>query len=171
MHFYISLNNFIKFAFLVISPTITNSQCDLNNCSTFGGICINNNICKCKDNYTTIYIFDNHQLCNYEKTRKIYCALLELILGFGVGHFYSGRKVNGYLKLYIFSTIYLICYCTIMAAMKIDLDNGNDVRHTTFKFAMLFYICCYGVLLLWQIVDSFIFLLGGYNDGNDIPLY
>lgn len=153
--------------------TYTITNCTNKICDEEGGICINSSICKCNDYHTTYYknnLNSIYKLCNYQKKRCIYTALIELFFGFGMGHFYCGRKVNGFLKLIIYSFFCCIGYCSLVLKFKLSQDGNMDENSTLLKFFYYVWTTIFNFIMIWQILDFIIFLFGSYNDGNDIPL-
>ena len=67
-------------------------------CSQTGGICTDDLKCKCKKGYTTYFSEEDFYFCNYKQYNKIITGLLELLFGFGFGHFYCKRFKNAYFK-------------------------------------------------------------------------
>jgi hypothetical protein len=169
-------------------------MCNTSNCDPNGGIC-ESNICKCKENYTTSTRGNiisvsyqnslselNMRFCNYERKRSLYAAIIELFIGFGMGHFYSGRKVFGCLKLILYLLLTCISFCSLAIGIKIAEDHGitniqlnlisnNEAINPAVKF--FFYVCVsiINFIILWQLFDFFMFIFKIYKDGNDISLY
>lgn len=179
----IFINIFLQILFSSINsqqilPNNNSTICNSKICDEIGGYCKSegyNYICQCKDEYTTLMINNinsTYKFCNYEKKRALYASLLELFLGFGTGHFYALRKINGYFKLFLSTICCWIGCCSLMLGLK----ASNDVSQETFnredlsKFFMCIYACIFNTFLIWQIIDFFLFIFRFYNDGNSITL-
>lgn len=137
-------------------------------CDEDGGICIED-ICTCRTAYTTIPR-DRFKYCNYEMKRKLVSAFMELIIGFGAGHFYCERTVNGFIKLVMISLSCCFALCLIVAGNKVDIDS-NDATHAMLRSVLPMTCSCFCLLFLWQITDFILFLCGFYSDGNGVMLY
>ncbi len=160
----------IIFLTLLILPINTKVLCSIDNCDESGGICQENNTCECKENYTTLPTIQNYKFCNYERKRKLGIAFLELLVGFGMGHFYCGRKINGSIKLTVFTLLCCACFCVVAFIAKISEDrqsNYNEVIITLLNF----YGLITNIIIIWQMYDFLMFITGVYRDGNNIPLY
>lgn len=199
--------NFILYLFILGSffhlnkaedyATLRNSYCNTRNCDENGGIC-DENICKCKDNFTTstkgnaitiyqnsnFYYDFNFKFCNYERKRALYAAVMEFFMGFGMGHFYSGRKINGCIKLIFFITLFCTSFCSLVIGIKLAENQGiTDFRNlnnlvpenyanlSAVKFYFFIFACIINVIFIWQIFDFLMFILKIYLDGNGINLY
>jgi hypothetical protein len=147
------------------------TKCNSKTCDERGGICIGDYICECKEDYTTLQSAVNFKFCNYQKKSKLYTALIEFFFGFGIGHFYAERKVNGYFKMIMF---FFLCYfscCAVALGVKIQGDQIRDNQNNTIvKFFFFIYLCILCIMGIWQVFDVFMIGFGFYNDGNDIPL-
>ena len=138
-------------------------------CDSEGGTCSIDQICKCKSGYSS-FPLETIKFCNYKKKNKFLSAFLELFIGFGVGHFYCGRQVNGYFKLILYSTCCCCSMCMIICSARIDLET-NDENETSLRISVGIAMVCYLILLFWQFGDCALFLCGYYTDGNGIELY
>jgi len=140
-------------------------------CDEEGGECIDEYTCKCKDGFTTLPIENKYfKFCNYHKKSKISTATIELFLGFGMGHFYAERNINGFFKLFIYMFLYMCNICVLVIALKIERDI-NDRENSAVKFFFFVYYCFILIILIWQIFDFFMIIFGFLDDGNNIPLY
>jgi hypothetical protein len=165
-----NLSGLMLITLLLINLSEQKILCSIDNCDEYGGICDENNTCECKENYTTLPTHKSHKFCNYERKHKIAIAFLELLVGFGMGHFYCGRKINGSIKLMIFIILCCGCFCAVAFMAKISeehRDNHNEVLLVLFKF----YGTISNIFIIWQTYDFLMFLTGVYKDGNNIPLY
>jgi hypothetical protein len=99
----------------------------------------------------------------------------------GAGHLYAGRLVTGIIKI-----IMIVGFCVLYGVLKANLNTENEVlvsfiRHEEAedkgdhadlsKYLGLFFcfLCC--ILLVWQVIDLFMFGLNKYHDGNGATLY
>ena len=141
-------------------------------CSQIGGICTENLKCICKKGYSTDFNQENIYLCNYKQYNKYITGLIELLFGFGFGHFYCKRYLYGYIQLSIEFIFCCLMACLISAFYKIDfiLNNGNPSYYTNLISNFYFPLIVLA-LVSWQIVDSILFFFSVYKDGNGINLY
>jgi TM2 domain-containing membrane protein YozV len=160
-------NNLLYLLTLLI---ITTTSCDNTICDEIGGICISSEICQCRDEYTTLILNNNYKLCNYERKRSINTAFLELLIGFGMGHFYCGRYIHGSIKLISFILLCCSCYCSIILAYKLTEENRQDFNNLVY-YLLKIYSCVTNMLIFWQVIDFLLFICGVYLDGNNIALY
>jgi hypothetical protein len=144
--------------------TICNTICD-----EVGGTCIEETICKCNEPYTTLPNEGNYKLCNYPKKNKLIAAILELFIGFGIGHFYTERKINGYLKLMVYLLLCCIGCCAIAIGLRFTSENAEEYGNAA-KFFFYIYYCVLNFMMAWQIFDFFLMIFGVYVDGNNIEL-
>jgi hypothetical protein len=159
---------------LLSHEIIINKYCLLF-CDDKGGVCLNN-MCKCKINYTTFLNSDDKKLCGYKKINKLVSGFLELIFGFGIGHFYCYRNINGSFKLMIY--ILLLCFACCSIALGIRLAHSHDQNEQHLNRSNPFIKCSQyilafilSIIFFWQIYDFFMFIFGVYKDGNGVLLY
>lgn len=180
----ISLNSFFYLCFfytITVSCSILNLKSNETFCYTIcdeiGGTCYEdenkkNQICQCKDDYTTLPEEKNHKLCNYAKKSKILFTVLELFIGFGIGHLYADRKVNGSLKLIIYLILCCISCCAVGLGIKYEQQRSQDGPEShAVKFFFFIYAIILNIILTWQLFDFLMIMFGFYDDGNNIPLY
>lgn len=154
---------------LISSKDNNNDKCVLGICDTKGGKCTNG-ICICIKGFTTYLSSKNHTLCNYEQKNSVIAGLLELFLGSGFGHFYSGRRINGVVKLSFTILFCYSCCCSLYLIRKLKEDPRTS-GHPHISFLFIFALTVGISLIFWQLVDSILFILGLYYDGNNMPLY
>jgi hypothetical protein len=147
------------------------TKCTLKICDSIGGECIDDQICKCNEGFTTYLRNNSMKLCNYQKKNSVIAAFLELFLGFGLGHLYSGRKIIGIFKLFLSCMLCCIGCCAIGIGMKLDSEIRSDQPNTVVVFLYFIFVCILYVLVFWQILDFILFIFKIYSDGNEIPLY
>lgn len=167
---------------------LTNITCPLQ-CSLIGGSCISNNIdiiksygqienplkkrslenrysCICRENYTTVF---NENLpkrfCNHKRKSSRVALIFELFIGFGAGHFYSGRMVNGIVKCLSFLVLVCKFYSLSSIYFKFIDENPNLIESffTSYLRSLLNTIC--GIISVWQVFDIILFGLNLYSDG------
>jgi hypothetical protein len=160
----------IIFLTLCLTPINTKVLCSIDNCDERGGICKEDNTCECNENYTTLSTIKNYKFCNYERKRKLGIAFLELLVGFGMGHFYCGRKINGSIKLIAFTLLCCFCFCLVAFIAKISEDRQSSYNEVIFTL-LNFYGLITNIIIFWQIYDFLMFIIGVYRDGNNIALY
>ena len=140
-------------------------------CSAQGGQCTFNNLkCKCKQGYTTLYNEENLILCNYKRYNKITAGAIELFFGFGFGHFYCRRYLNGSIQLFGEFICYILLICLFGYFVSYD-DNFNNRFILTNLYTRFYCPLLMVIIFSWQLIDSILFLTGFYRDGNDIDLF
>jgi hypothetical protein len=169
-YLYISLYLFTTFSCDVITTNNDDTFC-YKICDEVGGTCISDQICQCKDTHTTLPEESSHKLCNYQKKSKILFSVLELVLGFGIGHLYAERKVNGFLKLIIYFMLCCVACCAIGLGLKFERERPEDAAESqAVKFFFFIYACIFNLVLTWQLFDFLMIIFGFYKDGNEIGL-
>ena len=147
--------------------------------------------CICDEGYIT-ESEDEEIKCCYEQKLQKYALLLEL-LPLGFGHYYCGRYINFCIKV-TFQSILILCVgifgccCQSMSrkkryhgyealsngshnkndflfdsSMKIQITSSQLITNAVFLVSML-------TLVIWQILDIFLFGLNVYTDSNSIEL-
>lgn len=142
-------------------------KCTVKICHEEGGKCVNETTCECNEDYTTLSTDKSYKLCNYKKKSRYSTAIIELFVGFGVGHLYSDRRVNGYFKLMLFMLLCCVAACSIAVGVRFEQDHPNS-ENAVVKFFFCIYACTFNIILTWQIFDFLMFVLGFYKDGNNI---
>ena len=140
-------------------------------CSQIGGACTLDSKCICKYGFSTNFNEENIIFCNYKQYNKIITGLIELFFGFGFGHFYCERVLNGYLQLSIeFTFCYFMSFLMSAFLVADDLFHHGNPYYT--NIISNYYVPLFSsFLVLWQIIDSFLFFFCYYKDGNGINLY
>ena len=169
---HISTNMEQKITITSLQGECTLIPCGDSFCSILGGICEetpNGKICKCKDDFTTPEE-DEFYNCCYKQKSSLKAFFLEACLGFGAGHFYVGNKNLGIAKAIIYSILFLstliICFRRIFQKNRFDFDSSIIV-----KICKTFCILACGcTFIIWQMVDSVMFSLGGYTDEKGVKL-
>jgi hypothetical protein len=135
-------------------------------CSNFG-ICNDQKTdCICSLGHIT-HPEDSQYKCNYPQKKQLVAFLLELFLGFGSGHFYSGRTTFGGLKLgaFLFG-IYIICLFPLSAKCLSDRFDSECLVIAV----SCFYYCCAVGLAFWFVYDLVMFGMNKYLDGEGLML-
>ena len=182
IHFIITYSYIV----LIIFPNIINSQlvCGLEVCNPEGAVCNVNKKCKCSKGFITTIAQSNeekekispaqlqqtHLKCNYRQIMAFKAGLIELILGCGIGHFYAGRNINGVIKLLC---VGLFCTCCIVSLVMIKkIREESEAEDHPYVTILVFSAAVYKVvIILWQILDAFMFFFNVYWDGKNYPLY
>lgn len=138
---------------------------------------LDNNVymkCFCFKGYTTINIhstFFPKKLCNYPQKLKIVAIIIEGLIGYGVGHLYVGRTFHFLIKFLICFILYMTIQ--ILISIKEDVNERfNNIINLNYE-TIIKYLVTYisYIIYLWQFIDSLLFYLGIYKDGNSIDLY
>ena len=176
-------NNFLHLIFdiiltkLVISKRILISDEEVlpekcyELCSTIGAICNKDLICICQKGYSTLFSEENFKFCNYKQYNKILAGFIELFLGFGSGHFYCKRFLNGYLQFFVEFILCCLMACLINIYYGFDNIINNGYPYYTNLFSYYYIPIFIFILALWQIIDSILFFCSYFKDGNGINLY
>lgn len=106
---------------------ITDFSCNYNyECEN--GICLKNK-CSCNYGIITVKFNNNTSLselkpCNYSLKKQSTAFFFELLLGFGIGHFYAERTTHGVLKFFAYILVFLfIVYYPILVKKMHDADK------------------------------------------------
>ena len=160
-----------------ITLTLLQGECTLipcgnTFCSKRGGRCEeteSGKICKCLPGFTTPEE-DEFYNCCYKQKSGIKAFFLEACLFFGVGHFYVGNKKLGIIKLIVYSVFFLsmlfICFRRFYQKKRFIFDSNIIIK----MFKTLWILASGCTVIIWQMVDSVMFCLGGYTDENGVKL-
>ena len=146
--------------------------CGNSFCSKEGGICEETSTgknCKCKSDFTTPKE-DEFYSCCYEQKSSLKAFFLEACLGFGAGHFYVGNTRIGIIKAVAYSILLLITFtiCFRKFYQKNRFASGSNI---IIKMCRSFCVLACGcTCIIWQMIDSVMFSLGGYTDENGVAL-
>lgn len=164
---------------LLLLQKSTNSlqqkQCNSTTDCNTNQLCVSEK-CTCQSEYSSLT--SNSSACNYKKKSQKTAFLLELFVGFGGGHVYSERFVNGFCKIVILPVILLIILLynyllknDIMLLSQVDKnkeENGKSlIKRLVF---VLFLTCVCSGIAFWIIYDVIHFGLNKYLDGNGVEL-
>lgn len=163
----------IVIQFILIQVILSNSDndesppiiCGKEKCEPKGGFCSPLLICKCYDDYTST-LFSIHQ-CDYKMISRFKAGLLEMVPGFGLGHFYALRKRNGAIKFF-FSLVGIVCLFVSGIYIKEITEETEAVDHPYVSFFVLGTIVLILVVIVWNIIDVILFWGNCYKDGNGI---
>jgi hypothetical protein len=142
-------------------PCKNNSDCNFGEC--------NNKSLICECNYRFVNYESNRTVipCSYELKKQYDTFILELIVGFGAGQFYSARYVHGVLKLfaYLFG-ILSIC----LFPFTLNKLYSKVCTHLV-AFGISVFYCGYAIgFAVWYIYDLVMIRNNSYLDGNGFPL-
>jgi hypothetical protein len=134
-------------------------------CTVGQGTCIGDPpaTCLCDDPYDT-YPENNQTMCNYTKKSQLIAFFLELIVTFGAGHFYT---LN--LKYAIPKVLFWFMGYFFFITLRVINKKKEENHPTTLLVALGGLISCCG-MVIWQLVDIFMFALNKYSDGHGIDL-
>lgn len=139
--------------------------------------------CICDNGYSNLKGSDEIKCC-YKQKEQYNAFVLELIPGFGAGHFYSGNYLLGWIK---FGIIFALLVCTIVCMCLLrgvtrkketeskyinNNNNVNEVIGMSTKEMILngIIIMCLFFYLAWQVIDAILYGLNFYNDENSVKL-
>ena len=136
--------------------------------------------CICDEGYSSFSNKDEVKCC-YKQKSQYYGFLLEIIPGFGVGHFYVGNNTLGFVKLGVMVGLVLgiIICCCCMKKEIVDKEketnnnnNAKDMFETSTSEMILngIVIMLLFFIFAWQVIDACLFGLKFYTDGNGIEL-
>lgn len=121
--------------------------------------------------------------CCYKQKKMFIAFLLEVIIGFGAGHFYVGDNIVGTVKMVIqliicaLSIISLICFCRKEVEVEEEIKNLNNdeeeqIKNNENKFNIYHVIIIggFGLHILINVVDSLFIACGVIKDGNGVEL-
>ena len=92
------------------------------------------------------------------------------MLFFGLGHFYVGNKKLGIIKVIVY-TILLVPTILIILRRLYQKQRFIFDRNIIIKmFKTLWVLICGCTIIIWQMIDSVLFCLGGYTDNNGVKL-
>jgi hypothetical protein len=145
--------------------TMPEINCGSTYCNEQLGICVGEpkSYCLCKEEYDT-FPKDSNQSCTYVRKQQLVAFLLETFCGFGVGHFYTGNLYLAIPKL----IVYLLGVSGILVLRIVNMKT-EDNNPTTLMLALTScVVCCF--IVIWHVVDAFLYSLARYKDGNGIDL-
>lgn len=157
---------------LSFSNSITKEEvhpiiCGKERCYPERGYCSPEMLCECYNDYTSTSF--SLLRCDYKMISRFKAGGLELIIGFGVGHFYSLRKSYGSFKLF--------CYIVLVTSLLISLFLMKKIRnepeandHPYISVFVLGTATMVVISIIWNVIDCFLFWCNCYKDGNGIRM-
>ena len=139
--------------------TCGNSTCLYGSCYS-----VRESLCSCNDSYDTYSVDYSQVQCSYQRKKQTIALLLELILMFGIGHFYLGRSLIGVLKFLLFSI-----GVSLIVALRIHSKTKEQYNPISLRIAYIGYTV-FLAMVSWEFIDILMFLLNKYKDGNNIDL-
>jgi len=146
-----------------------NIQCNTKNCRPPNAVCSDASTCRCLPGYANFVKKDQANpgyYCNYEQKKQLVAFLLEMFLGLGVGHFYTGRVLFGVFKLLVLIGPLILGVLMCCSTLVKSSDTSSCVG----LFVMIGSCLCICTALVWQLVDLIMFGINSYKDGNGVPL-
>lgn len=124
--------------------------------------------CICDRGYTDDP--DNSDIkCCYKKKSQFTAFLLEVLLGFGIGHFYIKNYTIAIIKL-IFQII-SCCSCCLIGFCFCYKSNKHNEEPSNKQIALnINFIAWILLYIIWQFIDLILFGINFYNDGNGVSL-
>jgi len=151
---------------LLMSISSKEIKCGDYVCNLKHGVCVEENlnmICVCLDRYET-FPLDNPEKCNYKKKSKVKALLLELFITYGSGHFYTENYKLAIPKF----LFWVFTYYAFIVLKAIHKGNENNKRfEKILKFCAIITLI---LMVIWQMIDLFLFGLNIYSDGNGVEL-
>jgi hypothetical protein len=116
-----------------------------------------------------ISIDDHDVKCCYQKKHQAIAFLLEFVVGFGVGHWYIGKKWISLLKMISISILCVIIWVTSFFNLyKKGVYEPSTQEKRIKKKNMSVWIMIISMVLffVWQFVDAILFGINYYVDGK-----
>jgi len=124
--------------------------------------------CICNSGWMTI---DNSPVkCCYQMKNQMKAFMLEFI-GFGFGHFYVGNYIRGMIKLC--GSVFLCVIFCLSGFLSCYREGNYEFRASRKRNGKFYSIFIYGSLifyLVWMLIDSVLFGINFYTDGEGHPL-
>jgi hypothetical protein len=161
----ISLLIFI-FNLFKINCENTDIICGNYTCVYGNGLCIKNgteSICICSEFYDS-YPINQTLKCNYKRKKQYVAFLLETLVTYGAGHFYTGNYQLAVPKLFF----WVISYC-LFIFLRVVTKSNEESNTTALIISLLACLFLTG-MLGWQLTDVIIYGMNLYMDGNGIGL-
>jgi hypothetical protein len=140
-------------------------QCGNVRCSSSTAKCVGVPAvtCVCFTDWET-YPEDSVEMCNYKKKDQWIAFVLELVVSFGAGHFYTSNLTYAIPKL-----LYWIAGYTCFIALRVISNKKEENDPLVLMISFAGCLTCVG-MIIWQVVDCFMYGLNKYQDGNGIDL-
>jgi hypothetical protein len=108
--------------------------------------------------------------CCYKKKFQSIAFGLELMVGFGSGHFYIGNTIIAFVKL---SCNFIVCFTfwltTIVTCNKEVYNEVYELDRKGSK-SICVLLTCISIFFIWQIIDTILFGINFYKDSNGFKL-
>jgi hypothetical protein len=140
-------------------------ECGKYSCDSKHGECIgkSKSLCFCFDEYDTLPEVNSTIMCSYEKKKQFIAFILEVV-GFGIGHFYTGNLGLAIPKLIMYTLA-----CISIVVLRIFSKKTQDNNPTTLFLAFIACtVCC--IIFIWHVIDVILYGLNKYKDGYGIDL-
>ena len=160
---------------LVISQQCTaGTNCPLNQGFCSGGTC------QCLEGYRTFYDkslpMEQQVYCNYKQINHFIPLVLEFCFLGGLGHFYVGKYILGFVKLFLeVSAIGTCFYLYIEFRVPDNRIIPDDVSRsagglTTEQIMQHLFNFTFHPFWILYLFDLYMYFTKAYKDGNNIPL-
>lgn len=164
--------NFNNFRNLDESSICQVTTCGSEACNTYGSVCVDN---KCSCNLGWDSSPTSLKKCCYKQYTQINAFLYEFFLGFGAGHFYCKRDLNGGFKvaflLSFYGVIFILGCIKSYHNFKEEEEQQPHVDTRKIEFASQLLLGFFFLLwIAWQIADGVMFGSNYHKDGNNMTL-
>ena len=111
--------------------------------------------CSCKEGYITYAKDDNFTFCTYQQKKQLYAFLLELLVGFGAGHFYRQDYTMASLKLVAFVAGIVFIFTFPITAKALTDSEGCDCDACAIILSIIYYLylCGLAIWYIWDLVN------------------
>ena len=134
----------------------------------YPSLCISETICKCKEGFYNLNFDNNYSnKCKYKMKSRNLSFWIEIITNIGIGHIIIGNYKIGICKLFYLTSTLCFFYYSCMSE-KNSLKYLNDDYHL--GICIINFLLCLGVFI-WWLVDSILFGINKYKDGNGFELF
>ena len=172
------------FSLVISQQCIAGQNCPLNQ-----GIC-SGETCQCLEGYRTFIDkslpLEQQTYCNYKQVNHFIPLVLEFFPAIGLGHFYAGKYIQGFIKLilavtWIWAMFYLHKELNIPdfvesfgkiifnKAIGEELKSSGDGFTKEEIVQYIFNVTFYPFWILY-LIDIFMYFTKSYSDGKGIPL-
>ena len=154
----------MKFFLILLFSFISLISSDTCGSGTFDstkGKCYMNKYCQCFKPYAT-HPYDNQEYCTYKRKKQWLAFVLEAVVAFGAGHFYTENYERAIPKL-----IFWLIGWFLFITMRVISVKREKIDEVALIFAMLSCVMTIG-MIVWYAVDVIMIGLNRYEDGNGI---
>lgn len=107
--------------------------------------------------------------CCYKKIDQFTPFILEVLIGFGIGHFYIGNSTIGLIKLVV--EAFAICSCCLIGfCFCYKTNKHNEEASSKQKLINILFLSGIFIFITWQFVDMILFGINFYKDSNNVEL-